>query len=195
VEPTQYIFGSLSIIVQLEVIPGAGTNYDAKRGTAEFGDTFCGADPGPMIEDTTHKASLKSFAELKRANVEDFASLTTPFQLSLPDSLNSSRVTMRRTELETLASKTCFLTTPTTYSFRVRGRFASAQPARSMKRKYNRFVVCRLPREFQRANELLDGESNWLDRSPVSALGLYGRYMGAIRTRTRSNGWRDKVTQ
>jgi alpha-L-fucosidase 2 len=90
VEPTQYIFGSLSIIVQLEVIPGAGTNYDAKRGTAEFGDTFCGADPGPMIEDTTHKASLKSFAELKRAHVEDFTLLPARFRPSLSDSLNSS---------------------------------------------------------------------------------------------------------
>jgi alpha-L-fucosidase 2 len=80
----------------VSIVVGAGTNYDAKKGTAEFGYSFRGGDPGPAVDNTTRKAALKTFAELKGGHMEDFVSLTARFQLSLPDPLNSSHIEAAR---------------------------------------------------------------------------------------------------
>lgn len=73
------------------IVLGAETNYDAKRGTAEFNYSFRGADPGPAVEATTSAAAAKTLPELQNRHINDFTSLTGRFTLSLPDLLNSSQ--------------------------------------------------------------------------------------------------------
>lgn len=87
--------GTLSIrpskrTTSVAIVVGAGTNYDAKKGTAEFGYSFKGEDPGPAVEATTQAAAAKSLSTLKKAHIKDFTSLTGRFSLSLPDSLDSA---------------------------------------------------------------------------------------------------------
>lgn len=72
------------------VVVGAGTNYDQKKGTASFGYSFRGVDPGLAVEETTREAAEKTFAQLKDTHIKDFTSLTDRFKLSLPDTKNSS---------------------------------------------------------------------------------------------------------
>lgn len=74
----------------LAIVVGAGTNYDAKKGTAKFGYSFKGEDPGPAVEATTKIAAAKSLDALHEAHIEDFASLTGRFSLLLPDPLSSA---------------------------------------------------------------------------------------------------------
>lgn len=74
------------------IVIGAGTNYDAKKGTSDFGYSFRGEDSGPAVEEVTRKAASKSLIELKFSHVEDYNSLMGRFELVLPDSLNSSQV-------------------------------------------------------------------------------------------------------
>ncbi|KAF3049056.1 hypothetical protein E8E11_009626 [Didymella keratinophila] len=87
--------GTLSITpsngtTSVAIVVGAGTNYDARKGTAEFGYSFKGEDPGPTVEAATRAASKKTLDVLSKAHVEDFTSLTGGFSLSLPDPLNSA---------------------------------------------------------------------------------------------------------
>lgn len=77
-------------VKSVSIVVGAETNYDAKKGTAEFGYSYRGEDPGPIVDSTTKAAATKTLDELKRAHVEDFTSLTGRFELSLPDPLNSA---------------------------------------------------------------------------------------------------------
>ncbi|KAF1347347.1 glycoside hydrolase family 95 protein-like protein [Lizonia empirigonia] len=86
--------GTLSILPQngttsVAVIVGAGTNYDAKKGTAEFGYSFRGEDLGSAVEATTLAAAAKTLDKLRDSHVADFTSLTGRFSLSLPDPLKS----------------------------------------------------------------------------------------------------------
>ncbi|EUC49538.1 glycoside hydrolase family 95 protein [Bipolaris oryzae ATCC 44560] len=74
------------------VIIGAETNYDMKKGTAEYQYSFRGNDPGPVVEETIRKASTKTLEELKNIHLEDFTSLTGRFEFLLPDPLNSAQV-------------------------------------------------------------------------------------------------------
>jgi alpha-L-fucosidase 2 len=76
----------------VSIVVGAETNYDAKKGAAKFGYSFKGQDPAPAVEKCTQDAATKTFEELDKAHVEDFAALTGRFELSLPDTLNSSRL-------------------------------------------------------------------------------------------------------
>ncbi|CAO2652325.1 Nn.00g006080.m01.CDS01 [Neocucurbitaria sp. VM-36] len=73
------------------IVIGAGTNYDAKKGTAEYGYSFRGGDPGPAVEETTRKAATKTIAELRKSHIADFTSLTSRFELTLPDPLGSAQ--------------------------------------------------------------------------------------------------------
>lgn len=73
------------------IVVGAGTNYDAKKGTAKYGYSFRGGDPGPTVERTTLKAATKTFAELRNGHIADFTSLTSRFELTLPDPLGSAQ--------------------------------------------------------------------------------------------------------
>ncbi|KAI8932980.1 hypothetical protein NX059_010448 [Plenodomus lindquistii] len=75
----------------VSLVVGAGTNYDQKKGTAEFGYSFLGEDPAPFVEATTEKAAAKTSAELESAHIQDFTPLVTRFELSLSDTLNSSQ--------------------------------------------------------------------------------------------------------
>lgn len=74
------------------IVVGAETNYDMKKGTAEFNYSFRGEDPGPKVEKTTLEAASKTFALLKDAHVRDFEPLTNRFVLSLPDPLDSAKI-------------------------------------------------------------------------------------------------------
>ncbi|KAJ4321393.1 hypothetical protein N0V94_002930 [Neodidymelliopsis sp. IMI 364377] len=73
------------------IVVGADTNYDGKKGTAEYGYSFRGEDPAPVVEATTRTAAAKSLAELQKVHVEDLRSLTGRFSLSLPDPLGSAK--------------------------------------------------------------------------------------------------------
>jgi alpha-L-fucosidase 2 len=73
------------------IVVGADTNYDAKKGTAQYGYSFRGDDPAPIVEATTSTAAAKSLVELQKIHVEDFRSLTGRFSLSLPDPLDSAK--------------------------------------------------------------------------------------------------------
>ncbi|KAJ4346217.1 hypothetical protein N0V95_005583 [Ascochyta clinopodiicola] len=86
--------GTLSIVPgnwtrSVAIVVGAGTNYDAKKGTAEFGYSFRGDDPGPTVEVSTRTAAAKTLDRLLESHVQDFTSLAGRFSLSLPDPLNS----------------------------------------------------------------------------------------------------------
>ncbi|KZM26854.1 alpha-L-fucosidase [Ascochyta rabiei] len=87
--------GTLNIVpgngtTSIAIVVGAGTNYDAKKGTAEFGYSFRGEDPGPAVEANTRAAAAKTLENLLKSHIEDFLSLTGCFSLSLPDPLNSA---------------------------------------------------------------------------------------------------------
>ncbi|KAJ4371828.1 hypothetical protein N0V86_008382 [Didymella sp. IMI 355093] len=87
--------GTLEVIpgdgtTSVTIVVGAGTNYDPKKGAAEFSYSFKGEDPGPTVEATTRGAAAKTLDTLNKAHVEDFTSLTGRFSLSLPDPLNST---------------------------------------------------------------------------------------------------------
>lgn len=87
--------GTLSIApgngtTSIAIVVGAGTNYDPKKGTAEFGYSYRGEDPGPTVEATTRAAAAKTIDTLQKTHVEDFTSLTGRFSLSLPDPSNST---------------------------------------------------------------------------------------------------------
>ncbi|KAH9869857.1 hypothetical protein J1614_006777 [Plenodomus biglobosus] len=75
----------------ITIVLSAETNYDQKKGTAEFGYSFRGGDPGPLVETITEKAATKNLEELEGAHIEDFAKIISRFELSLPDTLNSSQ--------------------------------------------------------------------------------------------------------
>jgi alpha-L-fucosidase 2 len=92
---TTFNNGTLEVIpgdgtTSVTIVVGAGTNYDPKKGTAEFGYSFKGEDPGPTVEATTRAAAAKTLDALNKAHVEDFTSLTGRFSLSLPDPYNST---------------------------------------------------------------------------------------------------------
>ena len=74
---------------RVSIVVGAGTNYDAKKGTAEFGYSFRGEDPGAVVESMTQTAAAKTFDGLKESHLDDFIALTSRFSLSLGDPLNS----------------------------------------------------------------------------------------------------------
>ncbi|KAF2825648.1 glycoside hydrolase family 95 protein-like protein [Ophiobolus disseminans] len=74
------------------VVLGAGTSYDAKKGTREHNYSFRGEDPGLVVEEQTEAASTKSVAALLKSHVGDFESLTGRFTLSLPDLSNASAI-------------------------------------------------------------------------------------------------------
>lgn len=74
----------------VSIVVGAGTDYDAKKGTAEHNYSFRGEDPAPVVDQTTRKAAAKSLLDLKKNHVKDFESLTGRFKLSLPDPLKSA---------------------------------------------------------------------------------------------------------
>jgi alpha-L-fucosidase 2 len=74
------------------IVVGAGTNYDAKKGTAEHGYSFRGEDPGPVVESTTRTAAAKTLDKLQKSHVQDFTSLTGRFSLLLPDPLGSAGI-------------------------------------------------------------------------------------------------------
>jgi alpha-L-fucosidase 2 len=76
----------------ISIVVGAGTNYDAKKGTAEYNYSFRGEDPGPAVESTTQKAAAKTARDLKVTHLSDFTAFTDRFKLSLPDLQNSSLV-------------------------------------------------------------------------------------------------------
>jgi alpha-L-fucosidase 2 len=74
------------------IVVGAGTDYDPKKGTAEYGYSFRGQDPGPIVKASTRSAAARPIEDLQRNHFEDFASLTGRFTLALPDPLNSSSI-------------------------------------------------------------------------------------------------------
>ena len=91
------VTGALSIIpkngtTSVAILVGAGTNYDPKKGTAEFGYSFRDEDPGPAVEAITQAAAAKTLKTLQQSHVADFKSLTGRFSLSLPDPLNSAEI-------------------------------------------------------------------------------------------------------
>lgn len=73
----------------IAIVVGAGTNYDIKKGTTEFGYSYRGEDPSSAIQASTRAAAVQTLERLQQTHIEDFTSLTGRFSLSLPDTLNS----------------------------------------------------------------------------------------------------------
>jgi alpha-L-fucosidase 2 len=71
---------------------GAGTNYDAKKGTVAHANSFRGIEPGPAVELTTLAAAAGSLSSLKANHEADFTDLTSRFSFTLPDHSNSSQI-------------------------------------------------------------------------------------------------------
>jgi alpha-L-fucosidase 2 len=76
----------------IAIFVGAGTNYDAIKGTAEYGYSFRGSEPGPAVELVTLAAAEKSLSSLKASHEADFTDLTNRFELTIPDHSNSSQI-------------------------------------------------------------------------------------------------------
>jgi alpha-L-fucosidase 2 len=74
------------------IVVGAGTNYDAKKGTAEYEYSFRGEDPGLVVEETLRKAVAKTISQLQDGHIDDFEALTGRFELSLSDFSNSAQL-------------------------------------------------------------------------------------------------------
>jgi alpha-L-fucosidase 2 len=74
----------------LTIVIGAGTDYDQKHGTAEFGYSFKGVDPAEYVEDVTTKASSKCYSDLLTEHISDHTELFGAFELSLPDKYHSA---------------------------------------------------------------------------------------------------------
>jgi alpha-L-fucosidase 2 len=78
-------------ITSVSILVGAEMNYDASKGTAQFGYSFRVEDSSSAAKDRTRKAATKTPFQLKDAHVKDFASLASRFELHLPNSTNSSQ--------------------------------------------------------------------------------------------------------
>ena len=76
----------------LALVIGANTNYDQTQGGSAGNYSFKRVDPGPYVDSVTSAASQKSFEDLTSAHTQDFNSLYSAFELSLPDTNNSSAV-------------------------------------------------------------------------------------------------------
>jgi alpha-L-fucosidase 2 len=89
--------GVLHIVPQngtnsVTLVLGAGTDYDAKKGTAEFGYSFRGVDPAAAVEATTTAAAKKTLSALHESHEQDFAELIGRFTLFLSDPLQSAKM-------------------------------------------------------------------------------------------------------
>lgn len=74
------------------IVVGAGTDFDQTKGTADHGYSFRGEDPGLMVDLITRKAAARMPESLRKDHIEDFEQLTGQFDLSLPDTKNSSHL-------------------------------------------------------------------------------------------------------
>ncbi|KAL6705996.1 hypothetical protein ACN47E_006098 [Coniothyrium glycines] len=74
------------------MVVGAGTNFDAKRGSREQGYSFQGEDPGSAVEETVQAAAKKTFEQLLDTHIQDFGEYTSRFELSLPDTQDSAQL-------------------------------------------------------------------------------------------------------
>ncbi|KAE8347155.1 hypothetical protein BDV24DRAFT_174697 [Aspergillus arachidicola] len=93
--------GKLSINTRnsssLTIVIGAGTDFDATKGTAATSYTFKGEDPAEYVETITSSALSQSESKLRTAHIEDYSGLMGAFTLDLPDTQDSTG-----TELSTL---------------------------------------------------------------------------------------------
>ncbi|PIG85890.1 alpha-fucosidase A [Aspergillus arachidicola] len=93
--------GKLSINARnsssLTIVIGAGTDFDATKGTAATSYTFKGEDPAEYVETITSSALSQSESKLRTAHIEDYSGLMGAFTLDLPDTQDSTG-----TELSTL---------------------------------------------------------------------------------------------
>ena len=74
----------------LFVVIGADTNFSQKKGNAEHGYSFKGADPSSEVERITTAAASKTYKHLLMDHVDDYRSLEGAFVLNLPDTEDSA---------------------------------------------------------------------------------------------------------
>ncbi|KAF2772500.1 glycoside hydrolase family 95 protein [Teratosphaeria nubilosa] len=77
---------------QLTIVLAAGTNYDETHGTAAFNYSFRGVDPEPYVQSVIDAATRKTPSQLLATHIADHGALMGAFELSLPDTQNSSGV-------------------------------------------------------------------------------------------------------
>lgn len=76
----------------ITIVVSAESNYDQTKGNAESNYSFRGAEPGPVVAQTTIAASSKSLSNLLRDHIEDYSSLMGLFSLNIPATANSSNI-------------------------------------------------------------------------------------------------------
>jgi alpha-L-fucosidase 2 len=177
----------------MSIIVGAETNHDVKKGTAEFGYSFKGEDPAFAVEKRTQDAAAKTFEELEKAHIEDFAALTGRFELSLPDTLNSSRLETSNLIRRYGADDTrgdpyleSLLFDYGNYLFISSSRPGSLPP--NLQGRWADNITASWSADYH-AN--INGQMNhWMaDQTGLtdlqSSLGLHGQYLGSTRKRDR----------
>jgi alpha-L-fucosidase 2 len=73
----------------LTIVIGAGTDFDATKGTATTKYTFKGKSPAEFVEKITSAAKSQSESDLRAAHIEDYGHLIGAFTLDLPDTQGS----------------------------------------------------------------------------------------------------------
>lgn len=76
------------------LVIGAESNYDQTKGNSESNYSFQGVDPATAVETLTSSAALKSASDLLKAHIADYTSLTDLFCFDLPDTKNSSHLSL-----------------------------------------------------------------------------------------------------
>lgn len=100
---TGNISSSCSETGSLTVTPAAGqstvtivfsaeSNFDQTKGNAENNFSFRGEDPGPIVEATTALAAARTDEDLLFDHIQDYSSLMGLFNLTIPDTADSSIV-------------------------------------------------------------------------------------------------------
>lgn len=74
------------------ILFGAGSNYDPNHGNKAAGFSFRGDDPIATVRKTVSKAASQSYQQILERLSRDYKSLFDTFELSLPDSANSSSI-------------------------------------------------------------------------------------------------------
>lgn len=74
------------------VVFSAESNFDQTKGNAASDFTFRGEDPEPVVEEMTTLAASRTYEDLLLDHIQDYSSLMGLFNLTIPDTANSSTI-------------------------------------------------------------------------------------------------------
>ncbi|KAF2090379.1 glycoside hydrolase family 95 protein [Saccharata proteae CBS 121410] len=84
------VIPQMSNRTSLQLVVGAGTDYDQKAGNSESHFGFRGEDPARYVEEITRRAANRGPGLLLKDHIADFEALSNQFHLELPDPLDSA---------------------------------------------------------------------------------------------------------